>query len=239
MVRDQISNEMWEIINRLYLYLRNRDSGDFWSEGPVDFSAGIKEFILLFEGLTESTFLHRVGYEFIKAGKFLERADKTGRLVDIKHFIDLPSGSSTGGVLDITQWTAILRAASAQDAYHQVYVSDVFPNQVIDLLLFNSQFPRSMRFCLSKLQQAIHAISGCPLSHFSNEAERRCGRLLSDFSYQKLDEIESNGGLHAFLTHVQKELNAIAMELNASYMFFPIVDPSGSTDTAQSGQSMG
>ena len=225
MVRDQITNEMWEIINRLYLYLKNQNSRDFWSEGPVQFSATLKEYILLFDGMTESTFLQRVGYEFIKAGKFLERAEKTGRLIDIKHFIQLPEGIERSGVADIKQWSAILNAASAFDAYHQVYVSDVSRIQAIELLLFNSQFPRSMRFSLSRLQQAIHAISGCPLSHYSNEAERRCGRLVSDFSYQKLDDIESNGGLHHFLTNVQRELSAIAIELNRSYMFFPIVDP--------------
>lgn len=240
-VRDQISHEMWEIMNRLYLFLRSCDYDSLWKNGPLDFCSEIKEYALLFEGITESTFLHRVGYEFIKAGKYLERTDKTGRLLDIKHYMRLPEGSEEGGVVDIAQWTALLRAAGARDAYHQVYVSDVVPKNVVEFLLFNREFPRSMLFGLARLQAAIHAVSGCPTSHFSNEAERKCGRLIMDFSYLTVDELGLRGGLHRFLTEVQRQLDEIALELNRIYMFYPIVDPTaernGSIDEADQNQT--
>lgn len=232
MVRDQISAEMWEIMNRLYLFVRNQDSNQFWEDGPIDFCQEIKEYVLLFEGITESTFLHGTGYEFIKAGKFLERAEKTARLVDIKHYFPLGEGSAEGGVLDTAQWIAILRAAGGQDAYHQVYVSDVIPEQVVEFLLLCREFPRSIHFSLKCLQNAVHAISGCPLSHYSNEGERLCGRLLSDFSYLTIEDIMKRD-LHQVLKSVSKELNEIALELNNRYMFFPIVDPNEAQNSSQ------
>jgi uncharacterized alpha-E superfamily protein len=229
MVRDQISAEMWEIINRLYLHLRGQNSDTFWDEGPIDFSQQIKEYAILFEGITESTFLHQTGYDFIKAGKFIERAEKTARLVDMKFYFSQDEQIQVGGVLDTAQWSAILRAAGGQDAYHQVYVSDVVPRQVAEFLLLSRDFPRSIHFSLKCLQQAIHAISGCPITHYSIEAERICGRLVSDFSYLTIDDIFERG-LHSFLKEVSQRLNRIALELNKTYMFFPIVDDAEDSD---------
>lgn len=224
-VRDQISPEMWEVINRLYLDLKHTDSKTVWKKGPYDFYQEIKEYSHLFQGVTEATYPHRVGYEFIKAGKFLERADKTSRILDIKLLLDAQEDSATkGGMVDIAEWIAILRACSALEAYHQEFVANVKRASVIEFLLQSREFPRSILFSLKQLQLALYAISGCPLTHYSNEAERHCGRLISNLNYASAAEILGSD-LHEFLVQTQEQIGEIALELSNRYMFFPIVDP--------------
>ena len=118
-VRDQISLEMFEAINECYLFLKSKNSRVIWQSGAHDFYEQIKKYSHLFQGLTASTFTRGDGYEFINLGKFLERADKTTRILDIKYHILLPSVADVGGAVDAAQWQAILRSASALEAYRR------------------------------------------------------------------------------------------------------------------------
>jgi uncharacterized alpha-E superfamily protein len=230
MIRDQISVEMWEIINRLYLFLREQDAAKVLRSGPSDFFQQIKEMSHLFRGMTDATFPRQVGYEFIKAGCYLERADKTGRILDISHYLRTPDLSPPKPVrLDaehVVQWITILRSCTAHEAYHRVYVGDVLPRHAAGFLVLSRDFPRSILFCLNQLQLSLHAISGCPLSHYSNEAERLCGKIISEIVYSSVDDITTDG-LHELLTRVKRAVDGIAVELSKHYMFYPIVDPTG------------
>lgn len=221
MIRDQISAEMWEVINRLYFLVKQSERHQVGHSALYEFFKQVKEHSSLFHGVTETTFPHEVGYEFIKAGRFLERAEKTGRIIDSKlHLFE----GETPEALAILHWGAVLRACSASSTYQQTYRTDVRARNVIGLLLTSREFPRAMLYCLSQLQLAIHAISGCPTSHYSNEAERLVGRLISELSYTSIDELVAQG-VHSFLLHAQKEIERITVELSGKYMFFPIVDP--------------
>ncbi|MDX2109568.1 MAG: alpha-E domain-containing protein [Verrucomicrobiota bacterium] len=223
-IRDQITSEMWEVINRLYLSLKGQNALTVWNQGPTEFYNQIKEFTHLFHGLTDSTFPRGTGYEFMRAGTFLERAEKTGRILDIKYWIVLPSLHEVGGAVDLSQWAALLRATSALDAYRWEYVREIEPCNVAELLVLSRKFPRSIRFCLEQYDTAIHNISKCPQTHYSNEAERLSGKLLSDLNYTTADEIITLG-IHEFLESVQAKLGQLGIELNERYMFFPVVDP--------------
>jgi uncharacterized alpha-E superfamily protein len=234
MVRDQISSEMWEAINRLYLFLKEQDFDRVWRSGPYDFYKEIKEYSLLFQGITESTFPHQLGYEFIKAGKYLERGDKTGRILDSKHHLLHWGRDADVGAFDVAQWTAVLRACSALESYNQVYATEVTPLNVADLLILSWHFPRSMLFCLEQLDLAMHAISGCPRTHYSNQAERISGRLISDLKYVTTDEI-LRGGMHEFLDKAADEIGRIGVEFSQRYMFFPVHDPAAEV----AGRTMG
>lgn len=224
-IRDQISTEMWEVINRCYLELKSGDIHHIWNREPYEFYRRIKEYSHLFHGLTAATFPHREGLNFIECGKYIERADKTGRILDVKYHLLLPSLEYVGGGIDIAQWVALLRACSALEAYHQIYVSDIQPSNVAEFLVLSPEFPRSVLYCINMLDENIHAISKCPRTHYSIEAERLCGRLLSDLKFTRTDELMQIG-LHEFLEDVQERLEKISLELNNAYMFFPIVDPS-------------
>jgi uncharacterized alpha-E superfamily protein len=223
-IRDQISGEMWEVVNRCYLELRGIDIEAVWNRDPVAFYQRIKEYSHLFRGLTAGTFPHREGLHFIECGQYLERADKTGRILDIKHYLDAGSPPHAETGRDIAQWVCLLHACSGLEAYHQNYVSDIVPEHVAEFLIFSTDFPRSILFSTDRLDEHLHAISGCPRTHYSNEAERLCGRLLSNLKYGNAAELLETG-THPFLRGVQKDLERITLEINRQYMFFPIVDP--------------
>jgi uncharacterized alpha-E superfamily protein len=225
MIRDQISEDMWEIINRLYLFLKNTNPEKIWDTGPYEFYKEIREYSNLFQGVTESTYPHQVGYDFIMAGKFIERADKTGRIIRAKLLMDDFWGKrNEHNPLDTAQWVSVLRACSAEEIYQQTFSQDVSDLEVIEFLILSREFPRSILFCLNKLQYHIHAVSECPSTHFSNEAERQCGKLIANLNYCKISEIDENG-IADFVADIHSSIEKITIELNKRYMFFPIVDP--------------
>ena len=224
MIRDQISSEMWEIINRLHLYLKQQDFSRVLHSGASDFFQQIKEMSQLFRGVSDSTFPRKVGYEFIKAGCYLERVDKTGKILDANHLLMEATVVKDGSAKEVLQWVSVLRSCTALEAYHRVYVGDVLPKQVVEFLILSREFPRSILFCLNQLQSSLHAVSGCDIAHYSNEAERICGRLISQLIYSSVDDLLSTG-LHQTLAEIEEAANAIAIETSKKYMFQPIIDP--------------
>ena len=221
MIRDQISSEMWEIINRLYLFLKAEDPARVLTTGSSAFFEQIKEFAHLFRGITDATFPRQLGYEFIRAGCYLERADKTISILDSKHF--LMEADSESVAHEVVQWVSVLRSCAGVEAYHRVFVSDVSRLNVVSFLVQSREFPHAVLFSLSQLQLAIHAISNCSITQFSNEAERITGRIISKVLYTSVQEIV-DGGLHSYLLSLKTDIEKIAIELSNKYMFFPIVD---------------
>jgi len=223
MIRDQISSEMWETINRMYLFLKNTNAEKVCSELNFDFFHKIKEFSLLFQGITEATFPHQLGYEFIICGRQIERADKTCRILDSKRHMRT-SDYAQNDALDAAQWAALLRGCSAFEAYHRIYASEVTGDHVRNLLMLSRTFPRSVLFCVNRLQLAMHAISKCSITHFSNEAERKMGMLISRLNYANEKDLQDNKA-DKLIVDIEDALAEIAVELSNRYMFMEIVDP--------------
>lgn len=218
-VRDQISQEMWEEINRLYLFIRAKDAKKIWKQGPSEFYREVKQSSYLVQGLTNATMPRDERRQFVTAGLFLERADKTTRLLDVKYHILLPSVKDVGGNVDSVQWAAVLRSCSAYETYQQSFASDIQPWKVAELLIFGDTFPRSIRYCVGTLDAALRNISGSAPGTFSNEAEKLSGRLLSEINYTSMDEIFQKG-LHEYLDEVQQKLNAIGAAITKSYVAY-------------------
>lgn len=223
MIRDQLSTEMWQCINQAYLFLKSNNAKQVWENGPYEFYKQIQDYSHFFMGLTDSTFSHTEGFYFMQVGKFLERADKTSRILDIKYHILLPSVEEVGGALDAVQWSAILRSCSAFEAYHRIYVASVDPLKVADFLIFNEYFPRSIHFCVREMDKNLHRISGCPMDEYSNAAERASGRMLSDLKYNTITDA-FNLGLHEYLEGMQDRFVEIGGDVYKSYMFHPHID---------------
>ena len=215
-VREQISSEMWEQINRTHLYLRDGQARSDFSESPIDFYRRLVDRLHAFQGTSDATMTHGEGWDFLQTGKYLERTDSTSRVLDIKYHLLLPMGEKVGGHVDITQWMAVLRSCSAMEAYLKVYAGQVSAWEVAEFLILHDEFPRSIRFCADHLDQALHRISGCELSHFSNEAERQSGMLRSSLSYTTISSV-FEAGLHQFLDQTQLRLIEIAGSIASSY----------------------
>jgi uncharacterized alpha-E superfamily protein len=234
MVRDQLSNEMWEEINRMYLYVLSKDAKTAARSDPSAFFREVKLGSYLFQGLTDSTIPQDEGHHFILLGRYLERADKTTRILDTKYFILLPSIGEVGGAMDKIQWVAVLRSCSAHEAYQRIYLSDVEPKKITDLLILDETFPRSIRFSMTQFDNSLRAISGTGDDHFSNTAEKLSGRLLSDLNFSTVDDIFVTG-LHEYLDQLQARFNEIGRSLLDTYIFYPIID-SGSSGRHQQQQ---
>jgi len=215
-VREQISSEMWEQLNRLFLSLHSPSAQAAFSESPIDFYRSLVDSLHSFQGITDATMTHGEGWQFLQAGKFLERADSTSRVLDIKYHILLPSGEQVGGTVDITQWMAVLRSCSAMEAFLKISHGHVSSWQVAEFLILHDKFPRSLRFCVDSLDHALHSISGTDGAHFSNEAERLCGIVRSNLDYTTIKTVFQSG-LHQYLDQTQLRLMEISAALVQTY----------------------
>jgi len=222
MIRDQISAEMWETINELYLYLHDRNSKEVWASGGAgEFFNNVKRSAHLFQGLTASTYSRNEGWEFIEFGKYIERADKTTRILDVKYHILLPTASDVGGAVDTAQWQAVLRSASALEAYRRFYVSEILPWKAAEFLIFSDSFPRSLHFCVAQVDEFLRRILGDTSARPRTEAGRTSRRLLADLQSLTITEVLQEHGLHEFLEDVQKSLDTIGGEMMETTMFYP------------------
>ncbi len=206
-VREIISSEMWEQANRFYLLVKDAAANKSVFENPHNFYSAVKMASHLFDGITEATMSHGEAWHFLQMGELLERADKTSRILDVKYYILLPDTLSVGAAIDNIQWAALLKSASALEMYRK-HFKQISPSKVVDFMILNREFPRSVHSCLDRTALSLHAITGSPLDAFSNKAEQRLGRLLSEMNYTQIDEIISRG-LHEFLDELQTRLNQV------------------------------
>ncbi|MEY2521400.1 MAG: hypothetical protein QOF24_3159 [Verrucomicrobiota bacterium] len=213
---EQVSSEMWEQINRLYLFVKSDAAKKLVRTSPYEFFKRIITGSHLFQGITDATMTHGEGWDFIRIGRLLERADCTSRILDVKYHILLPSGEKVGGNIDTIQWMSVLKSCSALEAYRKVYVGQVAPWKVAEFVITHSAFPRSIRFSVDCFDAALHHISGSNETNYANEAERLSGRLRSELDYAAIGDI-FKFGLHEYLEQIQDRLAEINHALHATY----------------------
>jgi uncharacterized alpha-E superfamily protein len=221
MVRDQITIEFWEELNRLYWFIKSAESKDMWKESPSEFFQQIKTSSLHLIGLSFATLIRNEGWSFMQVGKFLERADKTSRILDVRHQT-LPEKGLPGKTsqVEALEWSAILRSCSAWDAYKTLQGAEVNPKLVAEFLLLNEDFPRSVRYCVAEMNDALRQISGVSQGRFSNNAEKLAGRLNAELQFCTIEEIFDQG-LHLYLDQLQSKLNDIGAAMFDAYIFQP------------------
>ena len=214
-VRELISSEMWQQVNTFYLMLKEHSRKDGAIELPHALFVDIMMASHLFAGLTENTMTHGEGWEFARLGRMLERADKTARIIDVKYFILLPSVDYVGMPYDHILWGALLRSASAFEMYRKRY-GQIVPDQIIEFLVLDNEFPRAIHHCLIMAELALRNISGTTRGRFNNRAEQVLGRLLADFDYTQVEEIKSIG-LHEFIDNLQTRLNNVSTAVRENF----------------------
>jgi uncharacterized alpha-E superfamily protein len=220
LVRDQISTEIWEEVNRLYHFVNSSSAQEIWESGPSDFYHQIRQSSQIFQGLSSSTVVHDEAWDFNQIGKYIERADMTTRILDVKHHILLPRPENIRGALDAYQWLVMLRSASAMEAYMKVYNSDVTPLQVCELLILNNIFPRAVRFCVRQVDNALRRLAHLRQGEFLHPVEKISGKLLAEIDFSTIEDIFQYG-LHEYLDHLQIEFNEIGKAMQKTYIFNP------------------
>jgi len=157
-MREYVSEEMWEHLNRVYLEIQGITLQDVMGLKSSPFHLRIKTFCNAFHGLADNTMVHDQSWEFLCLGRLSERALMTSRILEIKYHLLLPEVSEVGRPLDLHQWQALLRSASAFEAYRHLYKAKIVPAQVIRLLLLNPHFPRSVHYCMREVRVALQGI---------------------------------------------------------------------------------
>jgi uncharacterized alpha-E superfamily protein len=206
-IREIISSEMWEQINWFYLMVNEAATGEWIADTPHFFFNEVKKARHLFNGITDATMTHGEAWNFCRMGRMLERADKTSRILDVKYYILLPTVSDVGTPFDDIQWTAVLQSTSAFEMYRKRY-HYISPGKILEFLLLDREFPRSIYYCLLTADEALHQISGTVIGSFSNLAEQRLGQLRSEFAYIQIDSVIEKG-VHQFIDSFQLKLNHV------------------------------
>jgi uncharacterized alpha-E superfamily protein len=205
-IREIIPSEMWEELNKAYLLVRGTDMATALDH-PHGFLGQIKVSSQLLLGMTDSAMSRGEAWHFAQLGRLLERADKTSRILDVKYFILLPSSAEVGTPLDLIQWSALLKSASAFQMYHRSR-GRISPSQVADFLILDREFPRAMHFCLIHAEKSLRAITGSPRGAGQTPAEQQLSLLGSQFDFAYIDDIIEEG-LHEFVDRFQTRLNLV------------------------------
>jgi uncharacterized alpha-E superfamily protein len=214
-VRERISAEMWEHINKFYLAIRDGGSLDEVLDNPHTFFEWVSVSGQQFLGVTDATMTHGEAWHFCQMGRMLERADKTSRLLDVKYFILLPKVSDVGTPFDDIQWLSLLRSASALEMYRQRH-GRILPADVVNFLVLDREFPRAVLHCLTRANESLHSISGTRTGGYTNLAERRLGQLWAELAYTQADDVIA-GGLHEFVDNLQTKLNTVGESIHESF----------------------
>lgn len=216
-VRTALTTEVWETVNAGWLEFAQIKPEEVTGSRLPELLTWVKQVSQQFRGALLSTILRDDGYAFSMIGGYVERADNTARILDMKYYVLLPRASYVGGDMDIQQWTLILRAASAHRSYRHVYHDRYKAWNIADYLIMRPEMPRSLTFCfqqvkdpLSILEQAYGARS---LAH---EAVDEVNDMLAG---NNMDTI-FQGGLHEFLTEFIARNNRVTEALSESYSFY-------------------
>ncbi|GLK80742.1 alpha-E domain-containing protein [Methylopila turkensis] len=214
-VRTALTVEMWETINGAWLELRRRPERQLVGEEFTRFLGWVKEIGLRFDGSASRTMLRNDIYSFSRLGMLLERADNTARILDVKYHLLLPEETKVGGGLDYYQWSAILRAVSAQTSYHWVYRQSLKPWLIADLLILNDQMPRSLAACYGDMVRHLDDLSrGYGRQGPSQRIARATRAKLENAG---IEEVFQNG-LHEFITGFIGENNRLGAAIHEQYL---------------------
>jgi uncharacterized alpha-E superfamily protein len=213
-VRETISSEMWEQVNSMYLRIQaNRQMPE--PESLPEVFRSIRLGSHLFQGIMDSTMTHSEGWHFARLGRQLERADKTSRILDVKYFMLLPSLKDIGTPYDDIQWSAVLKSVSGFEMYRKKH-GRLQPRDIVDFLVLDREFPRSLHFCIHKADESLHAITGTPMGAFQWPSERLTGLLRAELDFMSVEQILREG-LHEHLDLLQAKMNAIGQGLSEDF----------------------
>jgi uncharacterized alpha-E superfamily protein len=217
-VREEISSEMWQQLNELYLRVKQmRDEGS-WGARTHFASRSVIAGVHLFQGVTDATMGHGEGWQYLQVGRYLERAVATAALLEL--FV-AEGHDEEPAPRDQVEWVALLRSCSALEAYCRHYTADVRSERVAEFLLLDAQFPRSVRFAAARLATALRALATASGRGAGGRAERLAGRLRASLDYGQVDEI-LNDGPHAYLSGISRQCMQIHAALYQSYVSYPI-----------------
>ncbi|HUO23612.1 MAG TPA: alpha-E domain-containing protein [Caulobacteraceae bacterium] len=216
-VRDQITTETWERLNLLYLRITAPDAESWFLQNPTGYLSEIIADLHLFKGAADATMSHGEGWRFLALGVYLERAQLIARLLDVCF------GDAAGGYLLNEHFAqlSVLRMACALEPYLRVYGAEIEQRHMINFMLFDSDYPRSIRFCSARIEEHLTALSGRIEPLEGPKPERLAGRLAARVEFADYDEIAEHGA-RAYLANVVAECARIHEAIYETFVAYPL-----------------
>ena len=219
-VRTALTAEMWEAINSAWLELKrfegSRPSFDGNRREEINqFLEFVKKMALAFDGAMYRTMLRDPSYWFSRLGCYIERADNTARILDVKYHVLLPATEAVGGSLDYFQWTAILRAVSAVTAYHWVYREGIKPWLIADLLILRPEMPLSLRSSYENIVRCLDSLGKA--YGRQGMAQRHARRIMANLENSSIEEVFQKG-LHEFITEFLDDNNRLGLAIAEQFL---------------------
>lgn len=219
-VRQQLSSETWEQLNRLYLRVSRARTEDTWQSETHAFFRSVMDGAHLVQGVAEATMSHGEGWQFMQLGRFLERALATTALVDA-HLERLTARDEAPGVTDYLDWIGLLKSRTGFEAYCQAYTADIRPERIAGFLLLDPTFPRSARYAAGVVHASLRSIASTTGSRRAAVVERPAGRLRALLDYAHVEEIFEEG-LPAFTHEIRSLCHQIHDAIQESYFAPPL-----------------
>lgn len=218
-VREEISTEMWEQLNRLALHVQTMDRQGVREGRAHAFFQNVKEGAHLFQGVTDATLSHGEGWHFIQLGRYVERVQATVTLLGAH----LTAASTLEADSDdqYTEWVDLLKSCTAFEAYCRTYSVNVRPDQVVGFLVLAPDFPRAIRFGVGSIQASLEALAETIPALQASDVLRTVGRLASGLRFDAVGEI-LGGGVLAYLDAIRMQCSAVDRALYDTCISYPI-----------------
>jgi len=216
-VRGTVTTEVWETINQTWLSVKRMIKAGEHKQDPGEFFEWVKFRSHLSRGVTVGTMLMDESFHFMRLGTFLERADNTARLVDVKfhagnkEFFGVPGEKLQE--YDFYHWSSILRSVSGFEVYRKVYRDVIKPERVADLLILRADMPRSLHASMNEVVNNLALVA----NDQSEETCRQAGKLCAELKYGSIDEILATG-LHAYLTQFLDRINDLGVRISRDFL---------------------
>jgi len=217
-IRGTINSDIWKELNKLYWQLSDDAFVRDAEQSPHEFYKAVETGSHLVQGVCDATLIHNEGWQFIQLGKYLERADKMARILDVQYHLLHESVDPADLPLSNLQWASVLRSCHAYEAYQSLFVGRVEPDRVVEFLLFHPAFPRSVLFSLESAARALGEIEAAGGNRGASRADRILGRVLNDLRFGEPDVI-IHEDLHGFLASVLERCAQASSAVQMQYAF--------------------
>ena len=219
-VRGTLTTEVWETQNQTWLEFQRLAAGGSYLRDPSTLFEWVKFRSHLSRGVTVGTMLQDEAFHFLRIGSFLERADNTARLLDVKfHAVESEYHGFTNGAaardmeVDFYHWSGILRSVSGFEVYRKAYRNVIRPEKVAELLILRPDMPRSLAACVHEVLTNLNMVA----NEQSGDTLRKAGRLYADLQYGRIDEILATG-LHAYLTQFLERVGTLGVGISRDFL---------------------
>ena len=216
MIRDQITDEMWRSVNDIYHFVTTDKGQQLYEQSLADWCDQITQGSNLFQGASRATMMRDVSWQFLQIGTYLERADKTSRLVDTCS--DVPLVIPPHPDAQPLRWLSLLHSLSAYHGYRE-HDNQLDPRSVLEFLFLSDDFARSVRFCLREVNRSLCTLVTPPGALREHDPVRAAGRLRASLDYGTIHEI-LDFGLHAYIDDLQTRLNSLGNDIFETFVLY-------------------